>query len=96
MSDRVHLLSIIDMLKQRKSNICCTELSKLLTEHGFEVKDGKLGGHKVVTHDYIEGFLSTSFNCGHGKNPQIKPIYISKLRKVIEQYIDDIDAYLKR
>ena len=46
---------------------------------GFEVRDGSKGGHKVYTHDGLPSFFSASFNCGHGKNPEIKPILTKSL-----------------
>ncbi len=34
----------------------CQELADLLTELGFEVRDGKKAGHKVFVHHGIETF----------------------------------------
>ncbi|UUA71559.1 type II toxin-antitoxin system HicA family toxin [Cellvibrio sp. QJXJ] len=73
-------------LTQNKGNIRCQRVTALLKSLGFEVRDGSQGGHKVFTHDKLADFYSSSFNCGHGKNPEIKPAYIVKILKTINQY----------
>jgi hypothetical protein len=61
----------------------------MLNGLGFVVKDGTKPGHKVVSHPKLSGqsdFVGTSYTCGHGKNPPIKPIYAINLRKTLEIY----------
>lgn len=82
-------------LTASRTNLRCNELSNLLTQLGFEVRDGKRGGHKVFFHDAIPEFMSSSFNCGHGKNPEIKPAYIGKILRTIRQYEAEIVAHLQ-
>ena len=72
----------IGYLQQHKTNLCCKDVKYLLESLKFEVKDGKRGGHKVFVHYGLPSFQSGSFNCGHGKNPEIKPAYISKIIKI--------------
>jgi hypothetical protein len=87
---------IIEQLQQRKSSLCCDDVKQLLTRLGFDVRDGKLGGHKIYVHQGLPLFYSGSFNCGHGKNPEIKPAYISKIVQVLNQYKNELDAYLEK
>ena len=61
---------------------------RLLEGLGFLVRDGRKQGHKIVTHPGLDGFLTASFSCGHGKNPQIKPHYVASLRKLLESRLD--------
>ena len=87
---------IIEQLQLRKSNLCCEDVKQLLTSLGFDVRDGKLGGHKIYVHQGLPSFHSGSFNCGHGKNPEIKPAYITKIVQVLKQYKNELDAYLEK
>ncbi|MGI0153613.1 MULTISPECIES: type II toxin-antitoxin system HicA family toxin [Pseudidiomarina] len=68
----------------------CKEVIAALETLGFEVRDGKRGGHKVYVHDGLNDFHSSAFNCDHGKNPQIKPAYIKKIVKVLKQYEQEL------
>jgi hypothetical protein len=73
----------------------CADLSRQLEKLGFEVRDGKKGGHKLYFHDGLPSFHSASFNCGHGKNPEIKPVYIGKVLKVLDQYEQELIKFLE-
>ncbi len=67
----------------------CDEVKSLLEEIGFEVRDGKKAGHKLVRHSELSAasdFTSTSYTCGHGKNPEVKRVYLAKLRKIVGKY----------
>jgi hypothetical protein len=46
-------------------------------------------------HKGLPSFYSGSFNCGHGKNPEIKPAYISKIIQILKQYHDELNDYLR-
>ena len=88
--------TIIRELKSVRANARCNDLSKKLESLGFEVRDGKKGGHKVFVHDHLPSFMSGSFNCGHGKNPEIKPAYIKKIIQTLKEHESDLKEYLKR
>lgn len=92
----ITLKATIDHLQQRRNSLCCDDVKRLLTELGFEVRDGKRGGHKVFTHPALSEFTSASFNCGHGKNPEIKPNYISDIIKIIRKYEAELAEYQER
>jgi hypothetical protein len=96
MNAKLHIQKTIEQLQQRKTNLCCEEVKSLLQSLGFEVRDGKQGGHKIFVHRGLPSFLSSSFNCGHGKNPEIKPAYIGKIIQVLKQYHDELEAYLEK
>jgi hypothetical protein len=88
--------SIINQLQQHKSSLCCEDVKRLLTELGFDVRDGKQGGHKIFVHQGLLSFHSGSFNCGHGKNPEIKSAYIAKIIQILKQNQNELDDYLTR
>ncbi len=79
----------------KKNRLRCHEVIRLLASLGFEVRSGSSGGHKIFTHSGIRDFHSASFNCGHGKNPEIKPAYITNILKVITRYEDALRTYLE-
>lgn len=85
----------LQRLTDAGSSLRCDELRRILESLGFEVRDGKKAGHKVVTHAGLPDFFSTSYTCGHGKNPEIKPAYIQKIRKIIKEREDELRAWLK-
>jgi predicted RNA binding protein YcfA (HicA-like mRNA interferase family) len=81
---------VIDKLQGSKTNLCCEDVKRLLVGLGFEVRDGKKGGHKIFVHDGLPSFQSGSFNCGHGKNPEIKPAYIKNIIKALNECKDEL------
>jgi hypothetical protein len=87
---------VISEFNNAGTSMRCAEVKRLLTRLGFEVKNGKRGGHKVFTHRHLSSFYSQSFNCDHGKNPEIKKPYINKIIKLLEQYKDDLVEYLEK
>ena len=95
MTDRV-FDKVMKELDQAGASMRCGELTNLLISLDFEVKSGKLGGHKVYTHDGLPGFYSDSFNCDHGKNPEIKRPYINKVKRTLRQHEASIRTYLKK
>ena len=70
----------------------CSELTALLQSLGFVVRDGQKGGHKVFFHDQLPNFHSGSFNCDHGRNPQIKRPYIKKVIRVLREHESDLKS----
>lgn len=83
----------LQLLKERKASLRCREVVQLLTDLGFEVRDAASGGHKVVTHPRLQElhkWPGTNFNCGHNPNHEVRSSYIGKLRRVIEDYREDL------
>jgi len=91
----VTLLDVKQTLLNGKGSLRCTEVSTLLQLLGFEVRDGKRGGHKLYFHDGIPDFQSGSFNCGHGRNPEIKAAYITKIVRTIDTHEAALKEYLR-
>jgi hypothetical protein len=94
MSGSIRVLSVIDTLNTKKGSLRCAEVKSLLEDLGFEVRDGKRGGHKIFVHDGIPEFTSGAFNCGHGRNPEIKGAYITKIIRVIRELETSIASLL--
>lgn len=87
--------TVIETLEASKANTRCREMIAHLESLGFDVRAGKKAGHKVVTHAGIEGFFSDAFTCGHGRDPEIKPVYVSRMVKLLRRYEAELDAYLE-
>jgi len=85
----------IAALEASKASMRCSELTSWLTALGFDVRDGKRGGHKVFFHDGLPAFQSSSYNCDHGRNPQIKRPYIVKILRVLREQESDLKKYLE-
>lgn len=90
MSGNVSVREVIVELAVSKRSIRCSRVTELLCGLGFEIREGRRGGHRIVTHNGLEGFYSTSFDYRHGRNPEIKPAYIGKIVKLLEQYEEDL------
>ncbi len=91
MDNKSNVENAINYLQQHKTNLCCEDITRLLGNLGFDVRDGKQGGHKIFVHHGLPSFHSGSFNCGHGKNPEIKPAYISKIIQILKQYQGELE-----
>jgi len=88
--------TIIQELESVRANARCRDVIEKLENLGFEVREGKRGGHKIFVHDHLPSFRSGSLNCGHGKNPEIKPVYIKKLIRLLNEHESDIKKYLEK
>ena len=56
MTERQLFNTVLEQLRSGGAAMRCQELADLLTELGFEVRDGKKAGHKVFVHHGIETF----------------------------------------
>ena len=82
----------VETLRQRRKNLRCSEVRTILGDLGFNVRDGTQGNHKVYSHPNIPQFHGSNFDCGHGKDPILKAVYIDNIRKVLQQYESDLKA----
>jgi hypothetical protein len=87
---------VVGELSSAKCNIRCDDLARELTRLGFEVREGKRGGHRVFVHGGLSDFTSGSFNCGHGRNPEIKPAYITNVLRILHVHKAEILTYLEK
>lgn len=87
---------VVRILQETGASMRCDDLARILRGLGFTVRDGKRGGHKVFSHSSIPEFLGSGYNCGHGKNPEIKRAYIRKVVDVLDSYEDQIKEYLEK
>ena len=76
----------LERLGPSASAVRCRELVALLESLGFTVRRGRRGNHRIVTHAGLDDFLGTSFDCGHGRDPEVRPVYVRKLRRVMEMH----------
>lgn len=81
-----------EALRQLRSGgqLRCGEIEKILRSLGFDVREGRRGGHRIVTHDGLPSFTSASFDCGHGRNGDVKKAYARHLARIIEDYRDEL------
>lgn len=82
-------------LMSRSSSFRCNELISCLESLGFNVKEGKRGGHHVYTHAGLPTFASSSFDCGHGKNNEIKVCYVKNVLRVLKTYKEELRDFLR-
>ena len=83
----------IERLASSDTTIRCQELASMLESLGFEVRDGKKQGHKIFVHHGVRSFTSGAYTCGHGRNPEIKKIYIKKVIKLLKLYEIELIQY---
>ncbi len=95
MSGKDSFRKVVGTLESAKAAMRCRDMVSALESLGFEVRDGKKPGHKVLLHDRIPEFRSASFTCGHGRNPEIKPVYVKKTRSLLLRYEDEILSFLE-
>ena len=86
---------VIATLEASPKSIRCDELAKLLEDLGFDVRKGRQGGHRVFFHDDLSDFISGSYDCGHGKNPEIKPAYIRKVVRILKEHETELTEILR-
>ena len=94
MNDRVMLDLVINRLRSNASSTRCDELAGILESLGFEVREGKKQGHKIFVHHDVDAFTSAAYTCGHGRNPEIKPVYVRKVASLLRQYEAELVLYL--
>jgi len=88
---------LVELLSNAGNKTRCSDLVSWLERAGFKVKKGKRGNHFTFTHDKINGFTTSDFNCGHGKNPYVKKPYITKiLNHIVKQYESELREYLSK
>jgi len=83
--------TIISDWRQRKTNLRCNEVKAGLEHLGFTVRDGRRGGHKIVSHPQLKDFFGTDFNGGSGPNDLVKPRYIEKLTRVLSDWMEELE-----
>lgn len=94
MTERKRFDEVVEGLRSAGATVRCQELANSLESLGFEVRDGKKQGHKVFVHHGIAAFTSGAYTCGHGRNPEIKPVYIKKVISLLKQYEKELNKYL--
>lgn len=61
-------------LQQAGASMRCSELQRILESLGFEVRDGKKQGHKVVTHPELEEFSRPAIPAATARTRKSSPI----------------------
>jgi hypothetical protein len=85
----------INLLQQKKHSLRCSELTQTLEGLRFRVRDGRKGGHKVVSHlDRLEDFHGSGFNGGHGTDDEVKACYVSAMITMLRVHKDDLERVL--
>lgn len=85
---------VIKSLWSAGATVRYKELARLLQDLGFDVRSGKKQGHKVFVHHGLTSFTSGAYTCGHGRNPEIKRVYIKKIIALLRQYESELNHYL--
>lgn len=71
----------------------------LLTDLGFQVREGKAPGHKLFVYEELSRrteppFIGHSIDCGHAPKKQMKMPYVVKTISMLNQYKDDLERIL--
>lgn len=90
-----HFKAVVEALESQKTSMRCQDMVKALESLGFNMRDGRKQGHKVFFHQALSDFKSSSFTCGHGRNPEIKPVYIANIHKLLLRHEADIRLFLE-
>ena len=86
--------AVLAELDAAGAGLRCNDLISKLRTLGFDVRDGRKPGHKVLTHPGLPAFTSSSFTCGHGRNPEIKPVYVRNVAAVVRNHEAALSEYL--
>lgn len=81
--------------KATSANVKCKDFTKLLGDFEFDVRDGKKGGHKIVTHPKLLSWHGSNYNCGHSSGADIKPNYIKAFLKIVKEHEDELREILE-
>lgn len=84
-------------LRGAGASMRCDALAKLLESLDFVVEDGKKPGHKKLKHPRlsdITDFTASSYTCGHGKNPEVKPNYTQAMLRLVKRYETELKEIL--
>ena len=81
----------IKLFEDSPKGMRCSAVRRALERLKFNVRDAA-AGHRVISHPGLAGFHGANFNCGHGRNDLVKPVYIRNLVKVLIQWQDELEA----
>lgn len=85
---------VIDLFQQKRRSLPCSEATRELQRLGFRVRDGRRGGHKVISHPDLKEFRGASFNGGHGSDDELKPADVGNLVKMLKLHKDELEKVL--
>ena len=75
------------------SGLPCARVASLLDDLGFDVKDCAAPGHKVFTHDHLEHFTSSGYNCKGGTGV-VDRNYVGKIMRILRTHEVDLRKHL--
>jgi hypothetical protein len=87
---------VISAFEGAGSDMRCLDVCKNLERLGFVVKKKASGNHKVFNHPSLPDFHGSNFDCGHGKNAQVKSPYIKRnILPVLRRYREELKTILE-
>lgn len=81
---------IVAMFRQKAASTSCKDLIRALEMLGFVVKPGTKGKHHTYTHPKIGSFRG-NFDCGHGRDPDVLPVYVKRVANILEEFEGDLE-----
>jgi hypothetical protein len=75
---------VLAFLRASKRSLRCSEACAALQALGYSVRPGR-AGHKVFDHPQLE-WMGSNFDCGHGRDPELRLPYVQNLIRVIESH----------
>lgn len=82
---------VLAHLRAGIKSIKCNKLVTALKILEYDVRKGSSGNHYSYSHPQMKDFHGSSFDCGHGKNPNPLPVYIKNVIKTLESHADFFD-----
>ena len=94
----LNVAEVIAHLTSHPNTIRAEELCALLIGLGFTIKQGTKGNHRKFLHAALSKKCLTaivgSFDAGHGKNAEVKGIYVKNVVKLLSKYESDLQVLL--
>ena len=87
---------VIAELRAARAKTSCGEMARLLKSLGFTVVDRKKPGHKAYFHQGLKNFRGSNYTCGHGKNPDLKTVYVTNVIRVLKKYEGELRNYKRK
>lgn len=84
----------IRQLSAGGANTRCSDMNRILSGLGFRIENGSRGNHRTFHHDEIDKFLGGNYDCGHGRDAQLKKRYVEQVAKVVIEFEDDLRTIL--
>jgi hypothetical protein len=85
--------TVVERLTAEVASTRCTDLVQMLESRGLVVTNRASGNHRVYYNpalSRISHFKTANFDCGHGRNSEVKAQYVRNVLRVLRMYETEI------